>query len=131
MIIKMKKHLPLVLKIIVAFILLQTLFFKFTGAQESVDLFTKVAGNENEKIMRIGTGILELIAAILLFTPNKAWLGALLSSGVMGGAIMSHLTVLGIIHNNDGGTLFISAIVVLAISSFLLIFDKGKIPLFR
>ena len=87
----MKKYLPLVLKLIAAIIMLQTLFFKFSGAQESIDLFTKVAG-ENEQLMRIGTGVLELIASILLFIPKKVWLGAGLTVGLMGGAIFSHLT---------------------------------------
>ena len=66
----MKKYFPLILKVIAATIMLQTLFFKFTGAQESVNLFTKIAGN-NEAFARIGTGILELIASILLFIPKK------------------------------------------------------------
>lgn len=80
----MKKYFPLILKIIAAFIMLQTLFFKFTGAEESVNLFTKIAGN-NEAFVRIGTGILELIASILLFVPKKTWLGAILTVGLMGG----------------------------------------------
>ena len=79
---------------------LQTLFFKFTGAQESIDLFTTIAG-ENEAAMRIGTGVIELIGSILLFIPKRTWLGALLAAGTMGGAIMSHLTILGIEHNGD------------------------------
>ncbi len=123
----MKKYIPLLLKIIAAVIMLQTLFFKFSGAQESVDLFTKVAG-ENEALMRIGTGVIELIASILLFVPNKTWMGAILTLGLMGGAIMSHLTKIGIEHNNDGGVLFISAIVTLAIGGVLLIMNKKDVP---
>ena len=123
----MKKYLPLVLKLIAAFIMLQTLFFKFTGAQESIDLFTKIAG-ENEAGMRIGTGVIELIASILLFIPKKTWLGALLAAGTMGGAIMSHLTILGIEHDNDGGALFFSAIITLLASIVLLFQNKNDIP---
>ena len=108
----MKKYTLLILKLIAAIIMLQTLFFKFTGAQESIDLFTKIAGN-NEAYMRISTGVLELIASVLLFTPKKNWLGALLTVGLMFGAIMSHLTIIGIEHNGDGGILFTSAIVTL------------------
>lgn len=123
----MKKYFPLLLKLIAAVIMLQTLFFKFTGAQESIDLFTKVAG-EHEAFMRIGTGVLELIASILLFVPKKTWLGALLTMGLMGGAVMTHLTKIGIEHNNDGGALFVSAIVTLIAGAILLIMHKRELP---
>lgn len=123
----MKKYILLILKLVPAFIMLQTLFFKFTGAQESIDLFTKIAG-DNEIYMRIGTGILEFIASILLFIPKKTWLGALLTVGVMIGAVMSHLTIIGIEHDGDGGTLFISAIVTFISGSILLIFNRANIP---
>jgi putative oxidoreductase len=73
--------------------LLQTLFFKFTAPPESVYIFTKVGV---EPWGRIGSGIAELIAAILLFVPGLTWLGAALALGIMGGAVLSHLTVLGI-----------------------------------
>lgn len=126
----MKKYILLFLKLIAAFIMLQTLFFKFTGAQESIDLFTKIAG-DNETYMRIGTGIFELIASVLLFIPKKTWLGALLTIGLMGGAIMSHLTILGIEHDGDGGTLFISAIVTFISGVILLIFNRNNIPFVR
>lgn len=123
----MKKYLPLVLKLVAAVIMLQTLFFKFSGAQESIDLFTKVAG-ENEQLMRIGTGVLELIASILLFLPKRVWLGAGLTVGLMVGAIFSHLTKIGIEHNNDGGTLFIMAIITLVSGGILLFLNKKDIP---
>ncbi len=123
----MKKYFPLILKLVAAIIMLQTLFFKFTGAQESIDLFTTVAG-ENEAAMRLGTGVIELIASILLFVPKRTWLGALLAIGTMSGAVFSHLTILGIEHNNDGGTLFIMAIVTLIASTILLIINKKDIP---
>ena len=123
----MKKIFPIVLKVVAAFIMLQTLFFKFSGAQESIHLFTAIAG-DNEAIMRIGTGTLELIAAILFFVPKKTWLGALLTIGLMSGAIISHLTILGIVFNNDGGALFMSAIVTLLAGIILLIQNKKEIP---
>lgn len=125
-----KKYFPLLLKIVAAFIMLQTLFFKFTGAQESIDLFSKLAG-DNEIFMRIGTGIFELIASILLFVPKKTWLGALLATGLMSGAIISHLTILGIDHNNDGGGLFICAIIVFVISGILVVLHKKELPFFN
>tara|TARA_R110001632_G_scaffold43376_6_gene110113 strand:- start:113355 stop:113744 length:390 start_codon:yes stop_codon:yes gene_type:complete len=124
----MKKYISLVLKLVAAIIMLQTLFFKFTGAQESIDLFTTIAG-ENEAAMRIGTGIIELIASILLFIPKKTWLGALLAFGTMSGAIMSHITILGIDHNNDGGALFMSAIITLLASAALLTLSRKDIPI--
>ena len=126
----MNKKIVLTLKVIAAIIMLQTLFYKFPGAQESIDLFTKIAG-KNEAYMRIGTGILELIASILLFVPKSTWLGALLTIGLMGGAIMSHLTILGIEHNNDGGLLFISAIITLISGIVVLLSEKENIPFFE
>ena len=92
-----------------AIILLQTLFFKFTGASESIYIFTKVG---LEPWGRYGSGVVELIAAVLLMSSCYGWAGALLALGVMGGAILSHLTVLGIVVQNDGGLLFGMAIAV-------------------
>lgn len=124
----MRKHIPLILKIVAATIMLQTLFFKFTGAQESIDLFTKIVG-ENEAFMRIGTGIIELIASVLLFIPKKTWLGALLTVGTMTGAILAHLTILGIEHNKDKGALFIMSIVTLTAALILLSVNRKDIPM--
>ena len=107
--------------------MLQTLFFKFSGAEQSIELFTKIAG-DNESLMRIGTGVLELIASVLLFIPKKTWLGALLAVGLMGGAIMSHLTILGIVHNNDGGVLFAGAAITFLAGIILLFLNKKDIP---
>jgi hypothetical protein len=126
----MKKIFPIVLKLIAAFIMVQTLYFKFSGAKESIDLFTTIAG-KNEAIMRFGTGTLELIASILLFIPKKTWLGALLTIGLMGGAIVSHLTILGIEFNGDGGALFISAVITFTSAVILLILNKREIPFIR
>lgn len=124
----MNKYFILILKIIAAIIMLQTLFFKFSGAQQSIDLFTKLAG-ENEAFLRVGTGILELIASILLFIPKKTWLGAVLVLGLMGGAVMAHLTKLGINHNNDNGVLFFAAVFVLITSVLVLWNERKNIPI--
>lgn len=123
----MKKYFPLILKLAAAIIMLQTLFFKFSGAQQSIDLFTEIAG-ENQAYMRIGTGVIELIASILLFIPSRTWLGALLALGTMTGAIMSHIAILGIVHNDDGGALFIGAVVTFLASLILLIQNRKDIP---
>lgn len=123
----MKKYFPLILKLAAAIIMLQTLFFKFSGAQQSIDLFTEIAG-ENQAYMRIGTGVIELIASILLFIPKRTWLGALLALGTMTGAILSHITILGIVHNDDGGALFLGAVVTFIASLILLILNRKDIP---
>ena len=114
-----------VLRITAAVILAQTLFFKFTAAPESVYIFDKVGLGAPG---RIGSGIAELIAAILLLIPGTVWLGAGLALGVMGGAIMSHLTVLGIVVMNDHGLLFGLALTVALCSAILLLIHRRSIP---
>jgi len=105
-----------VLRILAALIMLQTLFFKFTAAEESVYIFSKLG---IEPWGRIGTGILELVASILILRPRTTGVGAVLALGLMGGAILSHLTVLGIQVQGDGGQLFIYALLVFISSSIL------------
>src|SRR3974377_120779 len=112
-------------RISAALILLQTLFFKFTAAPESVYIFTKVGA---EPWGRIGSGIVELIAAILLLTPRFVWAGAFLALGVMAGAILSHLTVLGIEVQGDKGLLFFLAIAVFVTSSIAFLLHRTQIP---
>jgi uncharacterized membrane protein YphA (DoxX/SURF4 family) len=109
-----------------AVILLQTLFFKFTGAEESVYIFSKLG---LEPAGRYATGFVELIAAVLLLFQCYAWIGALLAAGVMSGAIVSHLTVLGISVKDDGGLLFGLAIVVFACSLAVLFLHWRQIPI--
>lgn len=113
-------------RIVAAAILLQTLFFKFTGAPESVYIFTRVG---IEPWGRIGSGVAELIAAILLFVPGFVWLGAALAMGVMGGAILSHLTLLGIEVQGDHGLLFGLALVVGVCSAIVLFLYRRSIPI--
>lgn len=115
-----------VLRISAAVILLQTLFFKFTGAPESIYIFTQVHA---EPWGRIGSGVTELIAAILLLTPRFTWLGSIIALGVMAGAIASHLTVLGIEVQGDKGLLFALALVVFVASAINLIIHRVEIPL--
>ncbi|MEL6867255.1 MAG: DoxX family protein [Bacteroidota bacterium] len=114
------------LRIIPAVILLQTLFFKFTAAPESVAIFTQLGA---EPYGRIGSGVIELIAAILLFIPRYAWLGAAVAFGTISGAILSHLFVLGIEVDGDGGTLFMLAIVVFITSAIVLWQERYDIPI--
>jgi len=77
---------------------------------------------------RIGSGIVELLAAILLFIPRLTWLGALLAIGSMMGAIFFHLTTLGIEVMDDGGLLFMLACVVLVCCLVILWNERQKIP---
>ncbi len=113
------------LKVIVASILLQTLYFKFTAAPESVYIFSTIG---MEPWGRIGSGIVELIAAIFLLAKRTAWLGALMALGVICGAIFFHLTSLGIEVQGDGGFLFILACVVFVSSLIILWQERANIP---
>jgi uncharacterized membrane protein YphA (DoxX/SURF4 family) len=118
-----------VLRIIAAGILLQTLFFKFTGGEESVYIFTELG---MEPWGRIGTGVAELIAAILLVLPPTVWFGAALTLGLMTGAIGGHLTKLGIDVQGDGGLLFTLAIMTLLSSVALVwIYRRDAAPVMR
>jgi uncharacterized membrane protein YphA (DoxX/SURF4 family) len=114
-----------ILRIVVAVILLQTLFFKFTGAPESVYIFETLGV---EPWGRLGSGVAELIASVLLLIPRTRVYGALLALGVMAGAILSHLTALGIEVQGDGGLLFALAIVVFAASAALLAIHRDELP---
>jgi hypothetical protein len=122
---KTQKIASWIVRLTAAVILLQTLFFKFTGAPESIYIFTKVG---MEPWGRYGSGVVELIAAVLLLSRCYCWLGAGLALGVMGGAIMSHLTVLGIVVQNDGGLLFALAITVAVCSAVTLVLHRRQIP---
>jgi hypothetical protein len=113
------------LKVIVAAILLQTLYFKFTAAEESVYIFETIG---MEPWGRIGSGIVELFAAIFLLINRTAWLGAILALGVICGAIFFHLTTLGIEVKSDGGFLFILACVVFVSSAIILWQERRNIP---
>lgn len=97
-----------ILRILAALIMLQTLYFKFTANPQSVALFTQLG---MEPWGRIGTGVLELIASILILYPRTTGIGALLGLGLMSGAIFFHLTKLGIIFDGDA-VLFIYAVIV-------------------
>jgi len=119
-----------VLQIIVAAILLQTLFFKFTGAEESRYIFTRLG---MEPWGRIGTGVVEFVAAAMLLYRSTIPLGAIISLGVISGAIVGHLTKLGIVVVNsdgtrDGGTLFALAVVVFLASAAVLFIRRRDLP---
>jgi hypothetical protein len=116
------------LRIGAAVILLQTLFFKFTAAPESVYIFSTLGA---EPWGRLGSGVAELIASALLLYPPTVALGALLSLGVISGAILAHVTTLGIALPavNDKGELFALAIIVFLCSAALLFLHGKELPL--
>ncbi len=121
----MKKIILIVLRIIIAIILLQTLRYKFTAHPDSVYIFTKVG---LEPYGRITIGIFELIAAILILIPKTIWLGALLTLGIISGALLMHLTNLGIEINGDGGMVFYMAILVFVLSLIVLWLNRKSVP---
>jgi uncharacterized membrane protein YphA (DoxX/SURF4 family) len=123
-----KKIISWVLRIVAAVLLLQTLFFKFTGAEESVYIFSQLGV---EPWGRIATACMELIAAVLLLIPSTVIPGALLTIGIMTGAVASHFLKLGIVVQNDGGLLFVYACVVLLSAVILLVLHKQQLILFK
>ena len=124
---KSMMYLSWFLRIVAAVILLQTLFFKFTGAAESVYIFSTLG---MEPWGRIGSGVAELIASILLLMPSTAVYGAVLSLGVISGAIVAHLTQLGIALPavGDNGELFALAVIVFVCSGLVLLIHRHQIP---
>ncbi len=114
------------LQVVAAGILSQTLFFKFTGAEESVYIFSTLGA---EPWGRIGSGVVELVATILLLIPSTAPIGALIAIATMLGAIASHLAFLGIEVKGDGGLLFTLALIVLASSLTVLYLRRGELPI--
>ena len=116
-------------RLAVAVILFQTLFFKFTGAEESKYIFSTVLSPELEAYGRIGSGVVELLAVFLILLPRTAWLGALLSLSTIAGAIFSHLTKLGIEVKGDGGLLFALAVAVFILSAIVLLLHRREVPL--
>jgi len=111
-------------RLVAALIMVQTLYFKFSGAEESIYIFTTVG---MEPWGRIGIGTLELLASILLLITRTAWLGAGLALGLMLGAIGMHLTILGIEVRGDGGYLFVLSVIVSVCSAFVLLKNKEKV----
>lgn len=122
----MGKKIILVFRIIISILLIQTLQYKFTAHPDSVYIFSKVG---LEPIGRIGIGILEFIAAFLIIIPKTIWIGALLTVGIIGGAIIMHLTLLGIEIDNDGGKLFYMALFIFILSAIILFNQRKNIPI--
>lgn len=116
-----------VLRLLAAVIMLQTLYFKFTGHPQSVALFTQLG---MEPWGRIGIGVLELIASILILYPRTTGWGAALGVGLMSGALFFHFTKLGIVFDGDA-VLFLYALVTFICCLALLIKYRAQIPVLR
>jgi hypothetical protein len=110
-----------------ATILGQTLFFKFSAAEESRFIFQSL---HVEPWGRIASGVSELVCALLLLMPRTAALGAVLSLGVISGALLAHLFVLGIQVQGDGGLLFGLAVAVFVCSLVVLWVRRADVPIF-
>lgn len=106
-------------------IMMQTLYFKFTGAEESVFIFTTIG---MEPWGRIGVGVLELIASILILIPATVWVGSVLACGLMAGALGIHLTILGVEVKGDGGQLFAYALIVFICSGYCFWKSRHQLP---
>jgi hypothetical protein len=127
----LRRFLPWVLALYIAYIFLWYLQFKFTGGEGSVWLFTVLTDwlglHGHEKAMRIGTGSAELAASVLLLIPPAQVLGAALASGIMAGAIFFHLvSPLGIDPYQDGGELFREAVTVFACGLVILALRRDE-----
>ena len=113
-----------ILRLIAVFIMVQSLFFKFSAAEESIYIFSTL---DMEPWGRIGTGVIELIASILLLIPRTTWMGAGIGIVTMSGAIFFHLTALGVEVKGDGGQLFIYAVVTWVSCVIILLLEREKI----
>jgi uncharacterized membrane protein YphA (DoxX/SURF4 family) len=114
-----------IIRLIPAVIMLQTLYFKFTAHPQSVKLFTILG---MEPWGRVGIGVLELIASVLLLINRTVLPGALLGAGLMCGAIFFHITNSNIGINFDGDPiLFIYAIITLACCLALIVIQRRYI----
>lgn len=121
---KIKYYVARFLAIAAAIILLQTLFYKFTGHEDSVYIFSKLGV---EPYGRIGLGVVELLTALLLVYPRTTLYGALLGIGIMLGALATHLLIIGVVVKNDGGALFTLALAVFVCCSLLLFIRKKEL----
>ena len=117
-------------RLIAALILLQVVGFKLAGAAESVALFEQLGA---EPLGRYGVAVIELVAAVLLLVPKTRAMGAALTLAIMGGAIGTHLTKLGIDvvgpdGTGDGGAMFLMAVVTTLCSAFVLFVHREELP---
>ncbi len=122
---KLHRAVSWLFQIVAAVILAQTLFFKFSGAEESKFIFTTLGV---EPWGRVATGLLELVAVVLLLTPRLAVFGGLFAMGLMAGAILGHLTKLGLVVKDDGGLLFGLAVTVFVAAALVVWLRRFQLP---
>ncbi|EOQ97949.1 hypothetical protein LEP1GSC195_0978 [Leptospira wolbachii serovar Codice str. CDC] len=103
----------------------QTLYFKFSGSEESKFIFSVLG---MEPWGRYGLAVLETLCVLFLLIPRFVWFGALMGFNLMLGAVLSHFVFLGIVVQGDGGLLFFLALVVFSLSTYLLYVERKKIP---
>ena len=120
---QIRKLLIWILRLLAAVIMLQTLYFKFTGHPQSVALFTSLG---MEPWGRYGTGVLELIASLLILYPRTTGYGAVLGLGLMAGALYFHLTKLGIVFDGDA-VLFTYALIVFVCCAILIFIYRKEL----
>ena len=123
---KLSKIISWIAATVSALIMLQTLYFKFSAAPESVYIFSTLG---MEPWGRIGSGVGELTASVLILIPSVRWIGAFFGLGIISGAIFFHLTKLGIVVQDDGGYLFILAVIVFVGCSICLYLEKDSLKL--
>ena len=121
---QVKYYLERVMTVLAAIVLIQTLYFKFTNTPESVYIFSQLG---MEPYGRLGTGVIELIIAVLLLFRSTSLLGSILAIGIIFGAIFSHLFILGIVVQNDGGLLFGLALTVFVSNSVSVFIQRDKL----
>lgn len=112
-----------ILRVIAAVIMLQTLYFKFTAHPQSVHLFSELG---MEPWGRIGTGVVECVASLLILYPRTTGIGATIGAGLMAGAIFFHLTKLGIKFDGDY-VLFMYAVVAFACCAILAVIYRSQL----
>lgn len=123
----MKYYIERICSLIAAILLLQTLYFKFMAAPESVYIFSAL---RIEPVGRIGIGILELLVTWLLLFRRTSLAGAIFGLGIIIGAIIAHIFILGIEVQNDGGKLFGLAMLIFVLCSIVVILQKEKLIFF-
>lgn len=124
----MSNKILLIIRILIAVILIQTLRYKFTAHPDSIYIFSKIG---MEPFGRIGIGILELIAALLIIIRPTVWMGSIMAVGLMSGALILHVTELGVEVNGDSGKLFYMAVMVFTLSVVISWTERKRIPIIK
>ncbi|MEM6960150.1 MAG: DoxX family protein [Myxococcota bacterium] len=120
-----KKGILIVLRLFVAAIMAGAGYLKLTSGAAEIAIFSEL-GMEPQGRMIIG--LLEVASGLLLLSPHVAT-GALLTVGIMCGAIIAHATVIGPSPGGDGGLQMAMLALVLTSSIVLLLVSRRDLPL--